>query len=147
MSTSVKYQIPPSKQLAVLPGRLICHCKCHLFILSLPSLTAPTSSRSLSPFAFHSKPPSPPFLSSPFLPLTVVSNTWQTIGPRKGILCFHFPKRGQKTQDEDELSAAGCAEKIVQNCLIPGQISECIQSLAKCYCAPQFGPLYFVFSI
>lgn len=96
MSTSVKYQIPPSKQWAVLPGRLICHCKCHLFILSLPFLTAPTSSRSLSPFAFHSKPPSPLFCLLPFC----LSPSYPTRGKRsvpvKVFSVSIFPREDKK---------------------------------------------------
>lgn len=69
-----------------------------------------------------------------------LSNTWQMIAPVKvfSVSILHFPKREQKRRG-DKLSAAGFTEKIVQNCLIPGQISECIQSQAKCYCALQFG--------
>lgn len=59
--------------------------------------------------------------------------------PGKGIFCFNLTFSQGRTKKGDKLSAAGFTEKIVQNCLIPGQISECIQSRAKCYCAPQFG--------
>lgn len=80
-----------------------------------------------------------PFFFSP--PFTAVSafHTWQMIARVKvfSVSILHFPKGEQKKGDK--LSAAGFTEKIVQNCLIPGQISECIQSQAKCYCAPQFG--------
>lgn len=83
-----------------------------------------------------------------FPPLTAVSafHTWQMIARVKvfSVSILHFPKGEQKKKKKetgvgDKLSAAGFTEKIVQNCLIPGQISECIQSQAKCYCAPQFG--------
>lgn len=149
---SVKYQIPPSKQWAVLPCSLICHCKCHHFILSLATVTGPTLSPALSAFAFHSPCyKDPPLSHTPFLSffflfffnhslLYPLSNTWQMIAPVKvfSVSILHFPKREQKRRG-DKLSAAGFTEKIVQNCLIPGQISECIQSQAKCYCALQFG--------
>lgn len=86
-------------------------------------------------------------------PLTAVSafHTWPMIARVKvfSVSILHFPKGEQKRRGVGVggLSAAGFTEKIVQNCLIPGQISESIQSQAKCYCAPHLAIILCLFHL
>lgn len=107
----------------------------------------------------------PGFISSAFVlcatkilfsfspPLTAVSafHTWPMIARVKvfSVSILHFPKGEQKEErgGGGGLSAAGFTEKIVQNCLIPGQISESIQSQAKCYCAPHLAIILCLFHL
>lgn len=140
--STINYQRPcplnirfPTKRRAVPPLSLICHRKCHHFILWMAAVTGATLS-----LLYFLRLPFSPFSFCP--PLTPVSafHVWQMIGRLKvfSVSILLFPKRGQKGGG-GELSAAGFTEEMVQNCLIPAQISECIQSRAKCYCVPQFG--------
>lgn len=100
---SVKYQIPASKYWAVLSGGLICHCKCHHFILLLETMTGPTLSPALSPL------PSILLAFLFFLACVSAFPTWQMIAPVKvfSVSIWYFPKRGPKKKKEKGGSGGG----------------------------------------